>query len=83
MLANRSYCTHSDDLEAPPHSTTVQEKGTTWAKDETSSIRRKHDYSALVFTLNLCFLSAALAQFATLLLFRNKAVWDTGCGKCG
>jgi len=79
-LARESRRNRSDDPEAHPHDTMVQEKDIPRpGNDETTCMRRRHDHSALVFTLNVCLLSAGLTHFATLLTSRDKATWDTGC----
>ncbi|KAH8105848.1 hypothetical protein BXZ70DRAFT_1036536 [Cristinia sonorae] len=58
------------------HRPAAIEKRVPWIYDDgSSSIQRRFDHSALVFTLNLCLLSAALSDFAVLLTFKG----DTAC----
>ena len=64
------------DLELP---TSRAEKAALDA-DETAALREYNDHTALIFTLNLCFVLAGLALFTSLLAFRDQAAWDTGCG---
>lgn len=65
------------DLELP---TARDEKVRIEDVEETESLRQYNDHTALIFTLNLCFMLAGLAQFTSLLTFRNQNSWGTGCG---
>ena len=65
------------DLELP---TAREEKVSIADEQETESIRQYNDHTALIFTLNLCFMLAGLAQFISLLAFKNQGPWGTGCG---
>ncbi|KAJ3478515.1 hypothetical protein NLI96_g9705 [Meripilus lineatus] len=64
------------DPEAPP---TPHEKPPTVISNESLSVQRNHDRNSLIFTLNLCFAFAGLAQFISLLVFHSQTAWDTGC----
>jgi hypothetical protein len=48
---------------------------------ESDALREYNDYTALIFTLNLCFMLAGLAQFISLLAYADAKVWDTACGR--
>lgn len=64
------------DVELP---TSYSDKARLDAEEETASVREYNDHAALIFTLNLCFFLAGLAQFISLTTFRNQASWNTGC----
>ena len=49
-------------------------------EQENEAIREYNDHTALIFTLNLSFMLAGLAQFITLLAYANVNTWDTACG---
>ena len=66
------------DLEAP--NSPREKPPTIISSSNSSSLQRGHDRNSLVFTVNLCFAFAGLAQFVSLLVFHSRTAWDTGCG---
>lgn len=77
QLAHRLLSTQT--LELP---TAQPEKGALPADaHESASVRQYNDHTALIFTLNLCFMLAGLAQFISLLAYANRNGWQTGCGE--
>lgn len=76
-LCRRTMFPRVASLELP---TTRAEKVSLEDEQETESLRQYNDHTSLIFTLNLCFMLAGLAQFISLLAFANQASWGTGCG---
>lgn len=77
QVIRRKMPSRQVDLELP---TARDEKARIEDVEETESLRQYNDHTALIFTLNLCFMLAGLAQFISLLTFRNQTSWGTGCG---